>query len=87
MSRGQKIQQLLDYCMRREQLPALVAEVQERNSAQFARYAERLGDISALGTSKVFANSESTRHTVSLQRQLTEARENLRLIEERIAEL
>ena len=42
MSKGQKIQQLLDYCLRREQIPALVSEVQARNPAQFARYEGRL---------------------------------------------
>ncbi len=47
MSKGQKIQQLLDYCMRREQLPALVTAIQVRNPAQYKRYEGRLGGTSA----------------------------------------
>ncbi len=42
MSKGQKIQQLLDYCIRREQIPALLEQIQARNPAQFARYEGRL---------------------------------------------
>jgi nucleoside phosphorylase len=42
MSKGQKIQQLLDYCLRREQLPMLLTEVEKRNPVQFKRYSGRL---------------------------------------------
>ena len=42
MSKGQKIQQMLDYCMRHDQLSALLAEVQERNLAQYRRFEGRL---------------------------------------------
>ena len=42
MSKGQKIQQLLDFCLRHEQLSVLVAEIQTRNPAQFKRYEGRL---------------------------------------------
>jgi hypothetical protein len=42
MSKGQKIQQLLDYCTRREQIPTLLPVIQAHNPVQFARYEGRL---------------------------------------------
>jgi hypothetical protein len=42
MSKGQKIQQLLDFCVRQNQVGRLLAEVQQRNPAQYARFAPRL---------------------------------------------
>jgi nucleoside phosphorylase len=87
MSKGQKIQQLLDYGTRREQLPALVAEIRARNPAQYKRYEGRLGSIPTSGAPSASApDAESTQHAASLKRQLAEARANLGLIEERKAE-
>ena len=42
MSKGDKILRLLDYCVRREQVEALLAAVQTANPAQYRRYADRL---------------------------------------------
>lgn len=42
MSKSQKIQFLLDHCVRHEQLDELVQRVKERNPAQYARFASRL---------------------------------------------
>jgi hypothetical protein len=42
MSKGQKIQRLLDYCLRREQVEDLLAAVREANPAQYRRFEERL---------------------------------------------
>jgi hypothetical protein len=44
MSKGQKIQYLLDHCSRREGFDRLVSLVQERNPAQYARFQRRLTD-------------------------------------------
>jgi hypothetical protein len=42
MSKGQKIQRLLDYCVRHDQLEALLRQVEARNPAQYARFASRV---------------------------------------------
>jgi hypothetical protein len=42
MSKGQKIQRLLDYCLRREQVDDLLAAVREANPVQYRRYEEKL---------------------------------------------
>jgi hypothetical protein len=42
MSKGQKIQRLLDYCLRREQVEDLLAAVRETNPAQYRRYESSL---------------------------------------------
>jgi hypothetical protein len=42
MSKDDKILRLLDYCVRREQVEALLAAVQTANPAQYRRYADRL---------------------------------------------
>jgi CheY-like chemotaxis protein len=42
MSKGQKVQRLLDYCSRREQVEALLAAVQRANPAQVRRFEDRL---------------------------------------------
>ena len=73
MSKGQKIQFLLDHCTRHDQLDTLLNRVRERNPAQYARFAPRLaapaghppGDLE------------------SLRLQLAEAEANLKLIQER----
>ena len=42
MSKGHKIQLLLDYCTRYERIDSLLKLVQERNPEQYARFASRL---------------------------------------------
>jgi hypothetical protein len=42
MSKGQKIQHLLDYCIRHEQVEALLAAVQKANPVQYRRYEDQL---------------------------------------------
>jgi hypothetical protein len=42
MSKGQKVQRLLDYCTRHDQLDTLVRLVEARNPAQYARFAPSL---------------------------------------------
>ena len=42
MSRGQKIQALLDHCDRHRQLGALLKRIEETNAAQYARFASTL---------------------------------------------
>jgi hypothetical protein len=42
MSKGQKVQRLLDHCTRHDQLGTLVRLVEERNPAQYARFAPSL---------------------------------------------
>lgn len=42
MSKGDKVLRLVDYCIRREQVAALLAAVREANSAQHGRYEARL---------------------------------------------
>jgi hypothetical protein len=42
MGKGDKIQRLLDYCIRHEQMEALLALVRERNLAQYTRFEEQL---------------------------------------------
>jgi hypothetical protein len=73
MSKGQKIQLLIDHCTRREVMPDLLKVLAEARPKQFR---DRSG---ASG-----ANFDQNR--TSLQRQLNEARANLQLIEERKAE-
>jgi len=42
MSKGEKIRRLLDYCVRREQVETLLAQVRQGNPAQYARFEEQL---------------------------------------------
>jgi hypothetical protein len=42
MGKGQKIQMLLDYCVRQQQLDELVRRVREKNPAQYVRFEGRL---------------------------------------------
>jgi len=42
MSKGQKIQRLLDYCARHGCLEELVEHVQERNPVQYAHFRDQL---------------------------------------------
>lgn len=42
MTKGQKIQLLLDHCVRQQELENLLERVKERNPAQYARFASRL---------------------------------------------
>jgi hypothetical protein len=42
MSKGQKIQRLLDYCIRYEQVEALLAAAQKANPAQYRRFESSL---------------------------------------------
>jgi hypothetical protein len=42
MSKGQKVQALIEHCGRTEQLPALLERVEAANSAQYARFEARL---------------------------------------------
>jgi hypothetical protein len=42
MSKGEKVQRLLDYCDRHGQLEELLEHVRERNSAQYARFRDQL---------------------------------------------
>jgi outer membrane protein assembly factor BamB len=44
MGKGQKVQRLLDYCLRHGQMEELLARVREYNPAQYARFAARLGE-------------------------------------------
>mgnify|MGYP001277081078 CR=1 FL=1 len=44
MSKTQKIQSLLEYCIRHSQLEKLLSLVRENNPAQYARYKNRLRD-------------------------------------------
>jgi len=44
MGKGQKVQRLLDYCLRRGQMEELLARVRAYNPAQYARFAPRLGE-------------------------------------------
>lgn len=44
MAKGQKIQLLLDHCVRHGRLDELVQRVKERNPAQYARFEDRLGE-------------------------------------------
>lgn len=43
MTKGQKIQQLLDYCKRQDRLADLLQQVQARNPAQYRQFEARLG--------------------------------------------
>jgi hypothetical protein len=43
MGKGDKIQRLLEHCLRHGQMDELLARVQQRNPAQYRRFAERLG--------------------------------------------
>jgi hypothetical protein len=43
MSKGVKIQRLLDYCLREHRLDQLVQIIEERRPTQYRQYAERLG--------------------------------------------
>ena len=92
MSKGQKIQQLLDHCIRREQIPALLAEVQARNPAQYRRFAGQVGGTPGQSTRSAGGEprgkpvvDEDLQNAASLQSQLADARENLRIIDEQIA--
>jgi hypothetical protein len=42
MSKGDKIQRLLDHCIRYEQVEALLAAVQRANPAQYERFEDQL---------------------------------------------
>jgi hypothetical protein len=42
MSKGQKVQRLLDHCLRRYQVSELLRLVQEYNPVQYARFKDRL---------------------------------------------
>jgi len=42
MSKGEKVQRLLDYCVRHGQLEELLEHVRERNSVQYARFRDQL---------------------------------------------
>ena len=42
MGKGQKIQRLLDHCVRQAQFTELIRRVRERNPAQYARFEDRL---------------------------------------------
>jgi hypothetical protein len=42
MGKGQKIQLLLDHCVRQQQVGELVQRVKERNAAQYSRFEGRL---------------------------------------------
>jgi len=44
MGKGQKVQRLLEHCLRRGQMEELLARVREWNLAQYARFAARLGE-------------------------------------------
>jgi len=44
MGKGQKVQRLLEYCLRRGQMEELLARVRTCNPAQYARFATQLGD-------------------------------------------
>jgi hypothetical protein len=43
MSKGRKVQRLLDYCVRHDQVIALLDRVRERNPAKYARFEDELG--------------------------------------------
>ncbi len=42
MSRTQKVQRLVEYCVRRGQMAELLARVERANPYQYGRFAERL---------------------------------------------
>ena len=44
MGKGQKVQRLLDYCLRRGRMEEMLARVRTCNPAQYARFATQLGD-------------------------------------------
>ena len=44
MGKGQKVQRLLEHCLRRGQMEELLARVHERNPDQYVRFATQLGD-------------------------------------------
>jgi len=44
MGKGQKVQRLLEHCLRRGQMEELLARVRACNPAQYARFAARLGE-------------------------------------------
>lgn len=52
MSKGQKIQLLLDHCTRHEQFDQLLPLVQERNPAQYARFESRQRKTESASQSK-----------------------------------
>ncbi len=79
MSKGAKIQTLIDYCQRHELVPRLLETVRKSNPAQYNRYRTRL----ETGERAVSQATSSSQEQESLRRQLAEARANLRLIEER----
>ncbi len=75
MSKSQKIQLLLDYCIRHDKLDMLLNLIREHNPTQYARYAPRLG---AFGRSASPAQDAD-----SFRRQLAEAEAHLKLIQDR----
>jgi len=75
MSKSQKIQLLLDHCVRHDRVETLLNLVRERNPAQHAHFATRLNTSDA--------NVHLMSDVESLRLQLAEAEVNLKLIQER----
>lgn len=70
MSKGQKIQLLLDYCTRRDQFDQLLPLIRERNPAQYTRFESRPGRTGQTPQSKD-ASATSVSGGVDIQSQQT----------------
>ena len=82
MTKGQKVQQLIDYCVRRGLIPQLLATIQKERPAQYGHYRSAL----ATGEDNESMPAARSEDLDSLRRQIAEARLNLKLIEERKAQ-
>jgi hypothetical protein len=85
MSKGQKIQLLIEYCDRQNRIPQLLDAIKEANPTKYAQYAPRLG-VSAPDVTVPPAEKDADAEDLqALKRELVFAERVLAVMEDRVA--
>jgi hypothetical protein len=85
MSKGQKIQRLIEYCERQNRIPHLLEAIKEVNPAKYVQYESRLSNSSSESVSYLSTAGSQAEKLASLKRQLVMAERVLAVMERRVA--
>lgn len=84
MSKGQKIQLLIEYCVRQNRIPYLLEAIRGINPAKYAQYESRLTESVPGVATEPSSGSPQARKLASLRRRLAVAERVLAIMEERV---
>jgi hypothetical protein len=85
MSKGQKIQRLIEYCDRQNRIPDLLDAIRQLNPAKYMQYESHLSGFASEAVLDLSASDSQARRLVSLRRQLAMAEKVLAVMERRVA--